>query len=195
MNGRISGAIEIVVFGLAVTALFALVAVLAKLIFKKSIGTPKYYSTGMMAGALIYVATLSLLQKPVRADAGSAVSVVPQTGLDAPFIAPSKDNIESFIPQLGNAMMKLAPGDKAQLGDAVEFLTYASADYIKQNEPERFAKWGQSDIAAHSFVKLHNYAIEQGNAMTLRKYVVLAAEFKRQTPELYQQFIVANKQP
>jgi hypothetical protein len=190
MNGRLLSAIEIVIFSLAVTALFGIVALLAKLIFKQSIGTSKNYSRAAIAGALIYVAIISVLPKTSHTDASvrSEPVVNTGTGLDAPFIAPPKEKMESFIPQLSNAVMQLTPSDKAQLDDAMRFLSFASSDYIKTNEPARFAKWDEKDAVAHSINKMYNFAVEQGNAMTLRKYIALADEFKKQEPELYQRF-------
>jgi len=199
MNGRLSHAIESVIFLLAVTAVFFVVALLVKLIFKKSIGTRKYYSTAMIAGALIYVGLISVLPKPEKADASDPVHsdqiTVAAIGLDAQFIAPPKDKMESFVGQLDTAVNQLSPADKASLIEAIGFLNYAAGEYIKENEPARFAKWDQKDMVAHSLNKMYNLAQDNGDKMTLRKYILMADEMKKQKPEWFQQYTAASRQP
>jgi drug/metabolite transporter (DMT)-like permease len=64
MFGRLDNAIVGVTIGLVAVALAGLVALLAKLIFKKSIGTPKYYSTvSGVLWVLMSAALLSVLPK------------------------------------------------------------------------------------------------------------------------------------
>jgi hypothetical protein len=79
--------------------------------------------------------------------------------------------------------------------EATSFLSYAATEYIKENEPTRFAKWDGKDVVAHSLNKMYNFAVENGDKMTLRKYIVLADEIKKLKPDLLQQYTAANRQP
>jgi hypothetical protein len=197
MNERLLGAIAIVIFSLAVTALFGIVAVLAKLIFKKSIGTAKYYSTGAIAGALIFVAIISVLPKfsitiPTSSFHSEPV-VNTGAGLDAPFIAPPTDKLETFPAQLNTAIARLPPADKALVNEAIAFLMFCTAQNVKETDPAKFAKWTDTDAVADSFQKIYRFAQENGDKMTLRKYLWLSDEFKKQKPEWVQQYAALSK--
>jgi hypothetical protein len=199
MNGRLENVIVSVAIGLVAFALAGLVALLAKLIFKKSIGTSKYYSAVGLLAVLAYAALVSILPKTDTTDSARHIHSdrisVDGTGLDAQLIAPPKDKMESFIGQLNTAVDQLSPADKASYIEATSFLTYAAAEYIKENDPTRFAKWDEKDVVAHSLNKMYNFALDNGDKMTLRKYIVLADEIKKLKPDLLQQYTAANRQP
>lgn len=101
--------------------------------------------------------------------------------------------MEGFIGQLKTATDQLSPTDQATLNDALAFLTFIAADDVKQHDPAKFAKWGPNDLLAHSMVKMYNYARDQGAQMTLRKYILLAADIKKVKPELFQQYSATAK--
>jgi hypothetical protein len=116
-----------------------------------------------------------------RSSNGNAIAV-DAAGLDARFIAPPNDKLETFPAQLQTAMETLSPTDKAELNDAMGFLTYAEAERIKETDSERFAKWNTaSDLAAHSLNKLYNCAVINGDKMTLRQYILVADEWKKRS--------------
>jgi hypothetical protein len=81
-------------------------------------------------------------------------------------------------------MAQLSVSDKAELDEALRFLTWAAGDYVRKNDPAKFAKWTWKDVTAHSFVKLESFAQDNGDKMTLRKYIVLADQMKKEHPEL-----------
>jgi hypothetical protein len=200
MNGRVAHVIEGLIFSLAVVAVFFVLALLAKWILKKSIGTPKYYSFAVFSGWLIYAGLISVLPKldtPEWSRSSNANPIaVDVIGLDARFIAPPKDKLESFPAQLQSAMETLSPADKIELNDAIGFLTYAEGERIKETDPERFAKWKTaSDVAAHSLNKLYNFAVSNGENMTLRQYILVADEWKKKKPDLFKQYTASNKEP
>jgi hypothetical protein len=199
MNGRLENIIESLIIGLVVFALAGLVDLLAKLIFKKSIGTSKYYSAVGVLAVLAYAALISIPPKTDTAESARRIhsdnASVDVVGLDAQFIAPPKDRMESFVGQLDTAIKQLSPSDKANFIESMGFLTYAAAEYIKENEPARFAKWDEKDVAAHSLNKMYNFAQDNGDKMTLRKYILLADDMKKQKPDWLRQYLAANKQP
>jgi hypothetical protein len=202
MNGRLENVIVGVTIAIVAVALAGLVALLAKIIFKKSIGTTKYYSTvSGVLWVLMSAALLSALPKTDKTESASRTSSDPISvdvkGLDAQFVAPPKDKMESFVGQLNTAVDQLSPADKAGFMDAMGFLTYAAGEYIKENEPARFAKWDEKDILAHSMNKMYNFAQDNGDKMTLRKYILLADEMKKQKPDWlqkYQAVVLTTKQ-
>lgn len=107
------------------------------------------------------------------------------TGLDGPFIVPPETKPEVFIRLLlHDGMAPLSAADKAQLDEALRFLYWEAGDYVRKNEPAKFAKWTQSDLVAHSMVKVFEFAQHNGDKMTLRKYIVLADQMKKEHPEL-----------
>jgi hypothetical protein len=110
-----------------------------------------------------------------------------------PFIAPPKDKMESFIPQLKSAVDNLPPADKSQLNEAISFLTLCVAMDVKETDPGKFATWGDGDIVANGMVKMYNAARDNGDKMTLRKYVELADEFKKQKPGWFKQYAAAQQ--
>src|SRR5260370_19636185 len=95
MIGRLENVIVGATIALVAVALAGLVALLAKLIFKKSIGTSKYYSivSGIL-WVLMSAALLSLLPKTDKTESVSRTSSDPISldvkGLDAQFIALQK---------------------------------------------------------------------------------------------------------
>jgi len=133
------------------------------------------------------------LLAPERHEAGTAPIAAIATGLDAPFIAPPKDKVESFIPQLKSAVDSLPPADKSQANDAIAFIEFCAAMNIKETEPAKFAAWGDSDIEANALSKMYNFANTNGDKMTLRKYIDLADEFKKQKPEWVKQYTAAQQ--
>jgi len=197
MTGRLENAIVGGIIGLLALAVAGLAALLAKLIFKKSIGTPKYYATvGGVLWVLMNAALFSVLPKAGTTDAGRTTSEpISANGLDAPFIAPPRDKMETFIGELDTAVTRLSPADKASFMEAMGFLTFAAAEYIKETEPARFVKWDQQDIAAHSLLKMYNFARDNGDKMTLRKYIALADEMKKQKPDWLQQYTAEHGKP
>lgn len=194
MTGRLDNAIVGAIIGLIALAMAGLAALLVKLIFKKSIGTAKYYATvGGVLWVLMNAAFFTVLPKTGATDAGRATSgPISADGLDAPFIAPPENKMESFVGQLNTAVGELSPADKTAFTQAMGFLTYAAAEYIKETEPPRFAKWDQKDIVAHSLYKMYNFARDNGDKMTLRKYILLADGMKKQKPDWWQQYMAAN---
>lgn len=191
MSGRLENAVEGLIMALAMCAIFFVIALIVKLIFKKPIGTGKYYSVAAILGFVISGVIIPVILTSAKPDS-TVVPSQPATGLDAAFVAPPPDKMESFIQQLKTATDRLSPLDQKLLNDALAFLTFAAADDVRQRDPGKFGKWGESDILAHSMVKLYDYARDQGDQMTLRKYVVLADEFKRQRPDVLQRYTAAE---
>jgi hypothetical protein len=189
MSGRLENVFEGLIMALVMCGIFFVIALIAKLVFKKFIGTGKYYSVAVVLGFIISGVLVPAILKSEKAD--SAAATQPAAGLDASFIAPPPDKMESFIQQLKTATDKLSPADQMTLNDALAFLTFAAGDDVRQHDPAKFAKWGDTDVLAHSMVKLYNYARDQGDQMTLRKYVVLADEFKKQQPDVLQRYTAA----
>ncbi len=195
--GRLERALEIAVFSLVATGLAFVAAVVIKLISKKSIGTSKYYSTAGMIGALVYVGLMSVLPKSEGNESSGEVPsksiFAPVLGLDAQFIVRPSDKPESFVQQLHDATAPLSVADQAELDEAFSFLTWVEGDHIRQTEPAKFAKWTPNDVAAHSLFILHQFAIDNGDKMTLRQYIVLANEWKRQKPDLLKRYTAETK--
>jgi len=184
MDGRLAHIIESAVFSLVAVGLASVVAVLAKLILKKSIGTAKYYSAAAVIGMVIYGGLISALQNAPKVEAhGSSPAAI--TGLDVPFIVPPETKPEIFIRLLlHDGMAPLSAADKAELDEALRFLYWEAGDNIRKNDPARFAKVTPNDLAAHSAVKLFEFAQDYGEKMTLRKYILFADKMKKEHPEL-----------
>ena len=194
MAGRLENALEFLIVSGAVTAIFYIVALFTKLISKKAIGTKKYYQWAFGTGVVVFFGLRAILLPTEQHEAGSTQIAANATGLDAPFIAPAKDKIESFIPQLKSAVDKLPPADKSQANDAIALITFCTAMNVKETDPSKFAVWGDSDLAANAMVKMYNFAKTNGDKMTLRKYIDLADEFKKQKPEWVKQYTAAKKE-
>jgi hypothetical protein len=103
--------------------------------------------------------------------------------------------MESFIQQLKTATDQLSATDRKELNDALAFLTFAAGDDVRQRDPAKFAKWGDSDVLAHSMVKLYDYARDQGDQMTLRKYVILADESRSRSQTCSSDIQPQRRQP
>jgi len=189
MSGRFENVLEGLIMALVMCAIFFVIALIAKLVFKKSIGTGKYYSVAVVLGFIISGVLIPAILKSEKSDTVAATQ--PAIGLDASFIAPPPDKMESFIQQLKTATDQLSAIDQKKLNDAFAFLTFAAGDDVRQRDPAKFSKWGDSDVLAHSMVKLYDYARDQGDQMTLRKYVILADEFKKQKPDVLQRYTAA----
>lgn len=124
-------------------------------------------------------------QDKTQADPGtvstadSSVSQLPSS-LDEPFIPPNEENLADFITQLGLASSKLNETDEEQLTGAIEFLAFCiGANLLEENEDE-YEKMTDLDATAKLMVKLYRFAQKNGASMTLRKYIELADEFRKQ---------------
>jgi hypothetical protein len=120
MGGRLENVFEGLIMALIMCAIFFVVALIARLVFKKSIGNGKYYSVAVVLGFLISGVIIPAILKSEKID--SAVAAQPAAGLDAPFVAPPQDKMESFIPQLKMATDQLPPADRKLINDALAFL-------------------------------------------------------------------------
>jgi hypothetical protein len=119
--------------------------------------------------------------------------LVSATGLDAPFVVHRAYKPESFMQQLRDARVPLAVADGAELDEAISFLVWAAADHVRKTDPATIAKWKSNDVSAYGLLKLHEIGQESGDKMTLRKYILLANEQKKQNPELAKQYTTEMK--
>jgi len=176
MSGRLeNGVAALVIFALAY-GLVAAVAFLVRIASKKVIPARVL---NFSAAALAIVCIALLL------NSGSSPG---GTGLDAPFIAPPEPQMESFLPQFNTALEQLPPQDRASVTEATSFLTFAAGRNMMETDPAKFAQQSDKDLVAYSLLKMYRFAQEQGSSMTLRKYIWLAEEFKKQKPEWWQEY-------
>jgi hypothetical protein len=113
--------------------------------------------------------------------------------LDRPFIAPDETHLESFPMQLNGSVEKLPENEKKELSGAISFFTFALGMQRSEEDPKAFESMSDSDLAAASLVKLYRFAQKQGACMTLRKYIDLVEELKRQKPEWWSRYQASTK--
>lgn len=192
MDGRLAHMLEAGMFLLVAVGLAFLIAAVTKLVLKKSIGTAKYYSAAALIGTMIYGGLIGALQNAPKVEAHGSppVSLI---GLDARFIVLPDTKPEVFIQQLHDGMAPLSVADKAELDEALRFLTWAAGDYVRKTDPAKFAKWTWKDVTAHSLMKLYEFAQDNGVKMTLRKYIALADQMKKEHPELIKPYTTEMK--
>lgn len=199
LEGRLANAVEGVVFALFVLLLFYIVALLAKRLFNKSVSSPRYYVVAVVAGFLLHSALVALLPTPApeaSADVSAmliATAAAETAGLDKPFIAPKEAELEKFPVQLKQAIEALNAHDQVQANEAVAFLTFALFADVLEKDPKAIERMSDSDIAAKSLAKLYRFAQKNGATMTLRKYIELAEDLKRQKPEWWRKYVESSK--
>ncbi|KAF0098318.1 MAG: hypothetical protein FD187_3038 [bacterium] len=198
-EGRLANALEGVAFALMVLVLFYFVAFLVKRILNKSIASPRYYVITVVAGFLLHRVLVAVLSGP-PSEPGADISVSPVVAtaaetaeLDKPFIPPKEAELEKFPLQLKQSIDALSAKDREQANEAIAFLTFALfADLLEKNSTA-IDRLEESDIAAKSLTNLYRFAQKNGSSMTLRKYIDLAEEFKRQKPEWWRKYTEASK--
>ncbi len=199
LEGRLLNALEAVVFSLIMVFVFFVFALLIKLIFRKSVHTTNYYTAAIVIGALIPFVLIPVVtqQEPYASNNLNPTEQVndSKTGMYAPFIAPGEDKLESFIGQLDSATSQLPPNERKEVTEAVTFLGFALVAHLVETDPENFDNLSESDLAAKNYLKLYNFAREQGDDMSLSKYVELASEFKKVKPEFWEQYKALIEQP
>jgi hypothetical protein len=196
MDGRLGNVVDGLIVSAIAVGLAALVAGVVWLISKRKIGTATYYICAIVVGYVLYRALIVIylqpnnsLEKSAEPSRYSNASV----GLDAPFIAPPESQLESFPVQLDVAIASLPVDEKAALTEALEYLFFATAKHLEEKDPAAFHKLSESDLAAKSLAKLYHFTESQGSAMTLRKYIELSEEFKKQEPESWEMFKAGKK--
>lgn len=199
LEGRLANTLEGVVIALLVLVLFYLVAFLAKRIFNTSIASPRYYVIAVITGFLLHRVLIAVFSDPssvAGADTpppSMAAMAAETAGLDKPFIPPKEAELERFPLQLKQSIEVLNAQDRAQANEAIAFLTFALFADVLEKDPKAIDRLKDSDIAAKSLTKLYRFAQKNGSSMTLRKYVSLADEFKRQKPEWWRQYVESSK--
>lgn len=190
LEGRLHNALEGLIFALVIAGLFFLIALIARVAFKKRIDSPRFYTIAIVSGFILHRALISVLSSEAS---DAQVREVPSSslvrvGLDAPFIAPAEEDLESFPAQLNGAIAQLPAEERIQFSDAISFLAFSVTLQLAEQRPTQLEDAEDSDIAAMSLVRLYRFAQKQGGSMTLRGYIDLAEEMKRQKPDWWAQF-------
>jgi len=197
MEVRFSNAIEVILFSLLVVAVFYVLALLVNLVFKKKIGTQKYYVVAIILGFLLHRGLMSVQNNSPKNTASSNNHIAQVTnnksGLDVQFIVPSEAELEKFPVQLEQAIQKLTPQERAIVKQAIEFLTFSIIANLMENQSDELAQMSDTDLASKSLVKLYRFAQKNGSSMTLRKYIELSEEFKKQKPDWWEQYQLQSK--
>jgi hypothetical protein len=110
-----------------------------------------------------------------------------RTSLDDPFIAPGKDQVESFPGQLDRTIERLPAVDRTRVLDAIGFLAFSMGIYLKENEPEKFAKLS-AEPGWLRYIVTYEFAQKYGRDMSLRKYIDLADQFEKSKPAILEQY-------
>jgi hypothetical protein len=105
------------------------------------------------------------------------------TGLDAPFVAPPEATVGTFPRQLDAAITALPSPDRERAAEAVGFLMFGVSAQLAASNPAKLKQMSDRARIAQEFTRLYRFAQKQGSAMTLRKYLVLAAEMQKERPE------------
>lgn len=183
--------------GAIASAIAAIIAAVLNKVFNKTIGSTRYYTGAVIAGFALYQ-ILIIVAAPTKS--GMSPNTVLQksspaaaVGLDTPFFAPPESHLESFPLQLKAAVERLSSEDQAVVNESISFLSFAVAMDLIERDPNSFDKKTTLDLAAMSFTRLYRFAQNQGSSMTLRKYIELAAEIKKQKPEWWTQYKAANQ--
>ena len=199
LEGRLANTLEGVAFALLFLLLFYVVGFLAKRLFNRSIASPRYYVVAVVAGFLLHGSLVTLWSSPAS-EGGAGISAssmavaAETTGLDKPFIPPKEADLEKFPLQLKQSIEALNAHDQAQANEAVAFLTFALFADLLEKDPKTIDRLQDSDIAAKSLTKLYRFAQKNGSSMTLRKYIELSEEFKRQKPGWWRQYVESSKE-
>lgn len=198
-EGRLANTLEGVAFALFSLLLFYVVGLLAKRLLNKSISSPQFYIVAVVAGFLLHRGLIAFLSNPlserdIDISAPSIAAMAAETaGLDKPFTPPKETELEKFPVQLQQSIEALNTHDRAQTNEAIAFLTFALFADVLEKNPKSLEHLQDSDIAAKSLTKLYRFAQKNGSSMTLRKYIDLAEEFKRQKPEWWRQYVESSK--
>ncbi|MEO5655962.1 MAG: hypothetical protein ABIR00_08285 [Nitrosospira sp.] len=198
-EGRLANTLEGVAFALFFLLLFYVVGFLTKRLFNKSIASPQFYIVAVVAGFLLHGGLIAFLsnspsERDIDISASSIAAMAAETtGLDKPFIPPKEAELEKFPVQLKQSVEALNTHDRAQTNEAIAFLTFASFAEVLEKDPKSLEHLQDSDIAAKSLTKLYRFAQKNGRSMTLRKYIDLAEEFRRQKPEWWRQYVESSK--
>lgn len=183
--------------GAIASAIAAIIATLVNRAANKTIGSTRYYTGAVIVGFALYQ-ILIIVTAPTKSGIfPNAVlqksSPAAATGLDAPFFAPPESHLESFPLQLKAAVERLSSEDQAVVNESFSFLSFAVAMDLVERDPNSFDKKTTLDLATMSFTRLYRFAQNQGSSMTLRKYVELAAEVRKQKPEWWAQYKAASQ--
>lgn len=112
------------------------------------------------------------------------------TSLDAPFIAPGMDQVDSFPGQLDRAIQGLPAVDRRKVLDAIGYLAFSMGVFLKENEPDKYAKLSTKPGWLR-YVVTYEFAQKYGHDMSLRKYIDLADQFEKSKPEILEQYKVS----
>jgi len=189
---RLLNALESTVVALSFVGIAWLIAQIVKRVFGRSIGSSGYYAVALVLGfALNHALPALWINSPVdtmHPTSGVATVAAEKTGLDAPFIAPKEAELEKFPGQLERPIQVLSTVERVKVQEAIGFLAFAVMADLMEKDPKSVDSLSDSDLAAKSMTRLWRFAQKQGGSMTLRKYVDLAEEFKKQKPQWWRQY-------
>jgi hypothetical protein len=194
---RLLNALVSMVVALFFVGIAWLIAQVVKRAFGRSIGSSRYYAVAFVLGiALNYTLPALWINSPVdtmHPTSGLATVATEKTGLDVPFIAPKEAELEQFPGQLERAIQMLSTGERAKVQEAIGFLAFAVTADLMDKNPKSVDSLSDVNIAAESLLRLWRFAQKQGGSMTLRKYIDLAEEFKKQKPQWWRQYTATLK--
>jgi len=199
LEGRLANMLEGFAFALLVLMLFQLVAFLVKRTLNKSIASQRAYGIAVLTGFLLHRALVTVSSSPifepiVDISAPPISAMAAETaGLDKPFIPPKEAELEKFPLQLFQSIEGLNSQDQARANEAIAFLSFALFVDLLEKDPKAIDRLTDSDLAAKSLTKLYQFAQKNGGSMTLRKYVDLSDEFKRQKPDWWRHYTEFSK--
>lgn len=184
---RIQNAFEGLLFAAVFTACAFIFAKIIKAVFKKDIGSSRYYSIAVIAGFILHRILIAILVSNSHVNKHEEVKIASpsnvQSALDKPFIAPSDENLESFPLLLERTIQSIQGEDRKQIQTAIGFLSFCTILNLEETAPSSFEKNTEMDLLSLSMVKLYRFAQKNGSSMTLRKYITLSDEFKKQKPQ------------
>jgi hypothetical protein len=196
LTGRLVHALEGLVVAGLLAAVFFLVALVVRWVIGKEIGSKRYYGAAIAGGFILYGALISTLPPKQTTSVQGGTPINQSTGgLDAPFLAPNDEHLEQFPIQLEQAMERLPDQQRAEITDAIAFLSFGVAANLAEQDPTKFRAASDSDLRAKAFLHLYRHAQDQGGSMTLRKFVELSEELKRQKPEWWAKYVQAKSAP
>lgn len=202
LEARLLSALEGLIFALLVAGLLFLVSVLARVAFKKTIGSRRSYAIAIVCGFALHQALVVFLPKEPSNDTGHPSQTVHASsaavGLDAPSLPPAAEDLESLPAQLYTRGKELSSQERAELSEAVSFLAFASQ--LAEEDPAQVDDANVPDRAAKALVGIYRRVQVQGEQgqsksmgmkwapMTPEAYIDLAKQIKGLKPEWWIHF-------
>jgi hypothetical protein len=122
-------------------------------------------------------------------------AVVDAEGINALFVAPEGDDLESFTVQLDAAIARLGEADRRLVSQAISYLVFAFGKGLTETGILQLEADDRAEPETRGRMGLLRATQKRGSGMRLRHYPLMASNLDHLRPELWAEYEATHETP